>query len=524
MEDHNFNQLFQMRRQQCHDAIPVIRNCLHHQSHGPIYLNFIDMFYVVEEKSFERCFLREFRQNQLRNGEHEYLKQLFEKRILGPIDLGEKYYVISKEIYDIGSRNQIPHDNNSNDNNSNNNHQRIEQSEENHKIPQLYNQNLEQKNLKDEASSALGDGNNANHDTINPQQFYSLLQQFNELNEKCKTLQICNENFKRQLEDLGSKHQSDLQKLKDHNKSLKKEASEYQSALGDATSFHQGNQDSDTTSKLSKDIGDLHRKLEKFCGLKKGIKIVADQTAIGKLLERYECLIKGSIKENKNLISGVLERYIIETIIEKANDYFNNEENDKDNKEVDEQDDKGLQQTLEAKIVKSTKQLMEMLDLFLTIRTGNDKVSKSTPTKLRQQIYGILGNRGFSNTVLYESNNKEHPFIEELRKEILDFMNFYRKIEDEEKLAEHEGLINDIIRQVVNIFFFRLKVQEPVAEWKWFPKNTEINMLTMNSPLDKDELENLSVDICAFPLIGSNLNSAEDEKMMYPAQIITNNL
>ena len=101
-------------------------------------------------------------------------------------------------------------------------------------------------------------------------------------------------------------------------------------------------------------------------------------------------------------------------------------------------------------------------------------------------------------------------------------MNRYRKVTDKKKLAENEKNINEIIRQVVNIFFFRLKVQEPIFEWEWFPNDSEINTLMMEVSYDESELDDLRVDVCAFPLIGSNISSSDgDEKVMFPAQIIT---
>ncbi|CAB4384417.1 unnamed protein product [Rhizophagus irregularis] len=526
---HQSQQLMSQQHEQ--GLLSFVRNLVLNQSDGPIPI--LQNFYIIEKGIFENFFpVKSYQQT---NDEAEFIKQLNEKEFAGPVTSydGEKqHYVVSKRIFiDCQVAEPIHHGNNAN--NEIINHQRIKGLEEKCKgleekckTLQFHNQKLESERQKSKGHNdnlmkevlkyqpALGDaksfnpekmqhGNNSNYEIINHQRI-------KELEEKCKTLQFYNQ-----------KLESERQNLKDHNHNLKKEASEYQSALGDATSFHLGNQDSDTTSQLSKDIGNLHLSLEKFCGLKKGIEI-NDQKEIEELLKKFKCSIKGPIKENKILISGVLERHIIEIIIEKANKYFNHEENDKDNKEVDEQGDKRQQQNLEAKIVKTTIQLLKMIESFSAIRTGNDKISKSTPTKLRQQIFGILGNRGFSNTVLDESGGKEHPFVEKLRKEILDSMNRYRKIRDQEKLAEHEKIINDIIKQVVNIFFFRLKVQEPTAEWKWFPINTKINTLTMNGPWDKDELEYLSVDICAFPLIGSNLDNAEDAKMMFPAQIVAN--
>ncbi|CAG8714475.1 2194_t:CDS:2 [Rhizophagus irregularis] len=450
-----------------YDFLSFVRYLVLTQSDGPIPI-LQKNFYIIEKGNFESFFPK--KSYQQANDAAELIKQLNESQVAG-ILVDEKYHcLINEEFYRY--RKQV-----------------IQQQYEEKNQLESERQNLMKEVFK--YQPALGDAK-----SFNP------------------------EKMQHDLQFRNQKLEREWQKLKGHNDNLKKEASEYQSALGDATSFHLGNQDSDTASKLSKDIGNLHHNLEKFCELKKGIEIINDQKEIDNFLKNYDCSIKGAIKENKNLISGALERCIIEIIIKKAEEYFNHEENDKDNKEVDEQGDKRQQQNLEAKIVKTTDLLLEMINSFSTIRTGNDKISKSTSTKLRQQIYGILGNRGFSNTVLDESDGKEHPLVEKLRKEILDLMNRYRKIKDQEKLAKHEKMINDIIRQVVNIFFFRLKVQEPTAEWKWFPKDTEINTLTMDGPWDKDEY--LSVDICAFPLIGSNLNSAEDAKMMFPAQIVAN--
>ncbi|CAJ0827331.1 21421_t:CDS:2 [Entrophospora sp. SA101] len=324
-------------------------------------------------------------------------------------------------------------------------------------------------------------------------------------------------NESEELLNLKDKKIDDLTK---NNNNLKEEAIKYQSALGDATSFQLGSQDSNSAGQLSKDIGNLHKNLDKFCGLKKGIKI--NESEVKKLLRKFGCSIAGSkIHNSKNLISGVLERHVIETIIEKTQNYFNN---DKGNKQDDEQDDE-KQQSLEVKMVKTTEQLSKLTDSISKYRTGDEEVSKATSTKLRQQIYGVLGNRGFSN-IAVGKEDKKHPLIATLQKDILDLMNCYRTITNPEKLSEIESIIDEIVRQVVSIFFFRLKVQEPVASWKFFEYKTSINTIMMEASWDEDELEDLYVDICAFPIIGFNLCEADkvdkNLKVIFKAQIITN--
>ncbi|CAJ0827325.1 21419_t:CDS:10 [Entrophospora sp. SA101] len=105
--------------------------------------------------------------------------------------------------------------------------------------------------------------------------------------------------------------------------------------------------------------------------------------------------------------------------------------------------------------------------------------SKATSTKLRQQIYGVLGNRGFSNIVV--GKDKKHPLITTLQKDILDLMNCYRTITNPNN----------------------------VANWKIFEYKTSINTIMMNASWDGHDLEDLYVDICAFPIIGFNLCEAD---------------
>ncbi|CAG8474818.1 3604_t:CDS:2 [Gigaspora margarita] len=280
------------------------------------------------------------------------------------------------------------------------------------------------------------------------------------------------------------------------NNNLKKEVTKYQSALGDATSFHLGYQDSDNAGQLSKDILVLHNNLDKFCGLKKVAEI--NESEVNELLNKYSCSIPGSINKNKNLISGLLERYIIETIIKKSKEYFKFQEYDKDIEQGD--------PNLEMKVINTTEQLLRFTKSISEYRSGTDVVSKAITTKLRQQIYGVLGNRGFSNI-----GDKEHPLIVKLRSEITDLMNRYRTITNQEKLLENDALINTIIRQVINIFLFRLKVQEPIADWKFFESKTNINTIMMEASWDCDSLEEIYVGVCAFPVIGSNLCEANEE-------------
>ncbi|CAB5392057.1 unnamed protein product [Rhizophagus irregularis] len=418
-------------------------------------------------------------------------------------------------------------------------------------------------------------------------------------------LKLQNREFKKNCEDLRNKITE-----------LREEVTKYQSELGDATSFHLGNQDSNSTSKLSDDIRKLHEKLVNFCNVKGEVDINFQE--LKELMKKYGCLPTNEI--SKNLISGVLERAVIETIIEKTEAYFNltsnsnatdkqqssleaennekqqqlyleaennekqrvyleaennekqrvyleaennekqrvyleaennekqrvyleaennekqqpyleaennvkqeqlyleTENNEKQRVYLEAENNEKQRPYLEAEIYNTTDKLLKMTELFTKIRVGTDRVSEAIPTKLRQQVYAILGNRGFSQTFEEENDSKEHLFIVRLRDDILNLMNRYRELKNPEKLEKSTKEINKIIREVINIFFFRLKVQQPIATWYWFPKGTVVDTFRMEASWDVDDLR---FDICAFPLIGFNINQ-HNETVIVPAQVVMN--
>jgi len=64
-------------------------------------------------------------------------------------------------------------------------------------------------------------------------------------------------------------------------------------------------------------------------------------------------------------------------------------------------------------------------------------------------------------------------------------------------------MAGDIIRKVVTLFWFRLKVQEPIAESIWFKYSEKIDPSCMEGIWDDDDIDNIVVDICYFPLIAN---------------------
>ncbi|CAB4434905.1 unnamed protein product [Rhizophagus irregularis] len=107
-----------------------------------------------------------------------------------------------------------------------------------------------------------------------------------------------------------------------------------------------------------------------------------------------------------------------------------------------------------------------MIKKFSETRVGNDEVSKVTAIKIRQQVYQLLGNRG---------------------KNLNEIMNQYRQINDVDRRNEVEKLAQTLIRDVLRIFWFRLMIQEPIPEIKFFESNDKINPdLMIGRDLDSD--------------------------------------
>ncbi|GET51939.1 hypothetical protein GLOIN_2v1702277 [Rhizophagus irregularis DAOM 181602=DAOM 197198] len=466
-------------------------------------LNFLgEECYVIDKENYTN-FLNQAQAN----------KQVVIEQVVRPIRINVDYYIIIKKAYEsrLG-----PVDTNSCNSTRRNESEELmndilsrnQALEEECKKLRIQNQVFENEcgNLKSQNQAFENECGNLKS------QNQAFENEYENLKSQNQVLKLQNGEYKKRCEDLGDKITE-----------LREEVTKYQSELGDATSFHLGNQDSNSTSQLSDDIRKLHEKLVSFCNVKREVKI--NNRELKELMKKYDCLPTNEI--SKNLISGVLERAVIETIIEKTEAYFNLTKNsnatDKQQLDLEAENNENQQPYLEAEIFNTTDKLLTMTELFTKIRVGTDRVSEAIPTKLRQQVYAILGNRGFSQTFKDVNDSKEHQFIVKLRDYISNLMNRYREFKNPERLKKSTEEINKIIREVINIFFFRLNVQQPIATWDWLPKGTMINTLRMEASWDENETDDLRFDICAFPLIGSNINQS-NEKVIVPAQVVMNTL
>ena len=101
-------------------------------------------------------------------------------------------------------------------------------------------------------------------------------------------------------------------------------------------------------------------------------------------------------------------------------------------------------------------------------------------------------------------------------------MNRYRKINDVDKKEKIEAMAPKLIQDIYKLFWFRVNVQEPTVETQFF-KNDKIDpemMKGMWNEEDAEDIDQLCVDICYFPLFGQNLNSS-NRKICTPAKVFS---
>jgi hypothetical protein len=203
---------------------------------------------------------------------------------------------------------------------------------------------------------------------------------------------------------------------------------------------------------LNDDISKLNNNLKKYItDLKQDV--IVNIKEIRQLLLLYKCPIEiTNQKDDLLIIQAVLQRHIIETIFSYATKYFQST---------------GQHYHLESDIINKASLLTTLLADASKYRTGNDEITRVTSTKLRKQIYLILNDCGFSDIYGKSNTTYEHPFITFYKEKLNKIMNELRIIKDQEKIAV-ENLAATIIREVIKIFWFRLKIYEHV-QYVWIP-------------------------------------------------------
>ncbi|RIB23315.1 hypothetical protein C2G38_2242794 [Gigaspora rosea] len=316
-----------------------------------------------------------------------------------------------------------------------------------------------------------------------------------------------NYNFSTDRNNIANRYKSlvgSFQELTKKNEELKIEAAHYQSKLGDAKNFKLGDNDPNNSTALTRDIVSLQDDINLYARVKKGVTLNLEVAK--NALQYYGCSLENAANEDseeKILIKGLLQRILIEKVIEMMDIYLKNS-----NSQLSPEGKRELD------LIDTTSKMTRLLSEFEKHRDGVDEVTQVAPIKLRQQIYAVLGDRGFANI---KGEQKEHPFIIQVSNYIDNTMSRFRTFKDEEKKQENDKLLPSIIREIVKIFFFRLRVQEPEASFKWFKRGEKVDPMQMVGTWDEN-IDQWFVDICYFPLIGIDLDK-DNRKILFQARV-----
>ncbi|RIA87529.1 hypothetical protein C1645_877970 [Glomus cerebriforme] len=288
-----------------------------------------------------------------------------------------------------------------------------------------------------------------------------------------------------------------IKEIRLQNKTLTEESSKYQ---------YENNKNN--SAALKYDITNLQHSLENYITKCKG-NVDININEIQKLLKKYE---SNSVitKDHKPLIKAVLQRHVIEQIFKYGEEYFQFANLNKYKK---------YGSGTETYLYNKANELINLAEIFAAKRDGVDETTKLLPVKLRQ-IFAALGNRGFNKVIKKKKKTSSHEFISEYQDILNEEINKYRKFGDPERKREIEDMAGSIIQKVINLFWFRLEVQEPIAEYIWFKYNDKIDPSYMEGTWEDDEIDKIVVDICYFPVIAQEFDKKSKRQIYTPAGIL----
>ncbi|CAB4381862.1 unnamed protein product [Rhizophagus irregularis] len=313
-----------------------------------------------------------------------------------------------------------------------------------------------------------------------------------------RRLQERNDKMKSVYEEHINQLQEEANELRKEAKSANDEASGYQAALGSATNVRWSDSTFNNPIQLTKDIEKFQHLLADFTKVKgKSIKI--DEDAAKQLLTKYECKANLNSKEIKNYLAAALQRMILEAIFKLADNLYSYAESFNSFNDG----------RLESFIVYYTQELVKYTNLLAKNREGKDSITTVTPVKIRQQVYAALGSRGFA-----KSN---HPDMKKLAIDILNKMEKYREVVDEERKKTLHSEAEKIIRTGMQLWFC-LKAQEPVPKIHWFKSGAHIQTHLMVGSWESENIKEIEVDFAFFPLIIAQ-NDTQDSQVFNKAQV-----
>ncbi|CAG8435953.1 8610_t:CDS:1 [Ambispora gerdemannii] len=317
-----------------------------------------------------------------------------------------------------------------------------------------------------------------------------------ELIDDIKEYQVKYDSFRQQFDTILQ----EVQEKDEEINRLRKQIKQYQSALGNVTNVQLGENDANNSFQLVKDIERIQADVSDAVKIKgKKIEIMPNQA--NDLLYKSYSRTKISDDNGKMALSCALQRFIVWRIFRDIENIAKNYKFDNMHKD----------EYTEQFIVVYIQDLCMLTEKLSTHRIGEDDFTRVTPIKIRQQVYAALGARGFQ-------RQEQHPTIKHYSNCIINQLNQCRKL-PQEMNEEMQTRVDELVLDLMQLRF-RIDTQEPVPEIRWFKAGEPIHVGLMQGAEVEDN-EELEVDLCYFPVIGTFLDDPQNRKVYFKAQVLT---
>nr|CAG8447254.1 165_t:CDS:1 [Entrophospora candida] len=286
-------------------------------------------------------------------------------------------------------------------------------------------------------------------------------------------------------------YKKETENIKNQLTNAEQKALNLEAALGDATNVRLSDESPNNSLQLKNDITKFKKLVENFIKVK-GRHVQIKEQAANDLLLKYK--FRKNNDTFKDVLGFILQNIIIDKVLSAMQNLVYKDENGKFN-------------CLESAIMSCTDFMIKSTTELSQLRNGDDHVTKMTPIKIRQQIYEALALRGFNN-----SNDK---FINSIRDDIVNEMNKYREIIDEDRKKNIYKNADELVRTGIKLWF-RLKIQEPVVNIEWYKPGDAVDTNFMEGTWETDNTNNFGVELCYFPCI---LSKGKETEIYYKSQV-----
>ncbi|CAG8563443.1 13499_t:CDS:1 [Funneliformis mosseae] len=269
---------------------------------------------------------------------------------------------------------------------------------------------------------------------------------------------------------------------------------------------------------LTNDIKKCQLNLEKF--IKSNFKMYNLNLLESKiLLRKYDIrinlddLYEKNEKYSKVLICHSLQRLLLETVLENSDIYFT-----------------GSLQNFQPQ------NLSSITNDFDEESYGHNNPSLfQKVTKINPEVYAVLGSNCF--------DGFEHPFIEFVGEKLVEIIEKYFEVKHDSITGNKLNLVNlanELVYDIINVFYFRMQAQEPTAQYQWIENEKSLDPHLMSIvnystycnnnfslPGDYENCENKLceeefdvVGVCSFPAIGKRLKGQEKLEIYTKAKVL----